>query len=216
MGYFGGCRCQELLNMKINHIEDRGSVMVVDIPESKTDIRKRFTIVEENEFSALGLVRKYMLLRPSGPERFFLTYRGKRCTVQPVGKNTFGKIPSKIASFLELPNPETFTGHCLRRTSATALVNAGANMTTLKRHGGWRSSTVAEGYLADSMELKNKTARMLAGMSDERRETSCLNTVINSDNRSIENPCNSGNNFSGKFDNCRFVFVNTLEGVKDL
>ncbi|XP_045461278.1 uncharacterized protein LOC123671465 [Harmonia axyridis] len=217
MGYFGGCRCQELLNMKINHIEDRGSVMVVDIPESKTDIRKRFTIVEENECSALSLVRKYMLLRPSGPERFFLTYRGKRCSVQPVGKNTFGKIPSKIASFLELSNPEAFTGHCLRRTSATALVNAGANMTTLKRHGGWRSSTVAEGYLADSMELKNKTARMLAGMSDERRETtSCLNTVINSDNRLIENPCNSGNNFNGKFDKCRFIFVNTLEGVKDL
>ncbi|XP_045476285.1 uncharacterized protein LOC123681945 [Harmonia axyridis] len=141
MGYFGGCRCQELLNMKINHIEDRGSVMVVDIPESKTDIRERFTFVEENEFSALSLVRKYMLLRSS---------------VQPVGKNTFEKITSKITSFLELPNPETFTGHCLRRTSATALVNAGANMTTLKRHGGWRSSTVAEGYLADSMGLKTK------------------------------------------------------------
>ncbi|KAJ8913787.1 hypothetical protein NQ315_002693 [Exocentrus adspersus] len=40
-------------------------------------------------------------------------------------------------------------------------------MTTLKRHGGWRSSTVPEGYLADSMELKNKTTRMLAGISDE-------------------------------------------------
>lgn len=217
MGYFGGCRGQELLNMKISHIEDRGSVMVVDIPESKTDIRKKFTIVEENEFSALSLVRKYMSLRPSGPERFFLTYREKRCTVQPVGKNTFGKMPSKIASFLGLPNPEAFTGHCLRRTSATALVNAGANMTTLKRHGGWRSSTVAEGYLADSMELKKKTARMLAGISDERKETSTsyLNTVINSDNSSMENPCNSGNNFSGKFDNCRFIFVNTLEGVKE-
>ncbi|KAJ8914929.1 hypothetical protein NQ315_016083, partial [Exocentrus adspersus] len=136
MGYFGGCRGQELLNMMINHIADRDSVMVVDIPESKTDIRKKFTIVEENEFSALGQVRKYMSLRPSGSERFFLTYREKRCTVQPVGKNTFGKMPSKIANFLGLPDPEAFMGRCLRRTSATALINAGANMTTLKRHGG--------------------------------------------------------------------------------
>ncbi|KAJ8912533.1 hypothetical protein NQ315_014477 [Exocentrus adspersus] len=154
MGYFGDCRGQKLLNMKIYHIKDRDSVMVVDIPESKKDICKKFTIVEENEFSALGLVRKYLpiCLCGSGSERYFLTYREKSCTVQPVGKNTFGKMPSKIANFLGLPDPEAFTGHCLRRTSATALVNAGANMTTLKRHGRWRSSTVAEGYLADSME----------------------------------------------------------------
>ncbi|KAJ8914856.1 hypothetical protein NQ315_014869 [Exocentrus adspersus] len=193
MGYFGGCRGQELLNMKINHIEDRGSVMVVDIPESKMDIRKKFTIVEENEFSALGLVRKYMSLRPSGSERFFLTYREKRCTVQSVGKNTFGKMPSKIANFLGLPDPEAFTGHCLLRTSATALVNAGANMTTLKRHGVWRSSTVAEGYLADSMELKNKTARMLAGISADEgsgTSTSYLTTVIGTKNSSNESCCN--------------------------
>lgn len=192
MGYFGGCRCQELLDMKINHIEDRGSVILVNIPESETDNSIKFTIVEENDFSAVGLVRKYMSLRPSGLERFFLTYRDNGCTVQPVGKNTFGKIPSKIASFLNLPNPETFTGHSLRRISTLS------NMTTLKRHGGWRSSTVAEGYLDDSME--NKTARMLAGISDERSEetpTSYLSAVINSDNSSMKKYYDSGNNYSG-------------------
>ncbi|XP_023312630.1 uncharacterized protein LOC111692753, partial [Anoplophora glabripennis] len=127
MGYFGGCRSQELLNMKISDIEDRDSVMVVNVPESKTGVSKKFTIVDEKEFSALPLLRLYMSLRPKG-----------------------------------LPNPSSYTGHCLRRTSATALANAGATMTNLKRHGGWKSSTVAEGYLEDSIELRNKTARMLS------------------------------------------------------
>lgn len=113
MGYFGRCRSQELLNMTINDIEDRGSVMVVNIPESKTGIRRQFTIVEETAFPTLSLIRSYVSLRPSGIARFFLTYREKRCTVQPVGKNTFNKIPNKIASFLGLLNPNAYTVHCL-------------------------------------------------------------------------------------------------------
>lgn len=59
-----------------------------------------------------------------------------------------------IAAFLKLPNPEQFTGHCFRRSSATMLVNAGGDLLTLKRHGGWRSSAVAEGYIDDSIENK--------------------------------------------------------------
>ncbi|XP_074037660.1 uncharacterized protein [Leptinotarsa decemlineata] len=74
MGYFGGCRSQELLNMKISDIEDRDSVMVVNVPESKTGVSKKFTVVDEKEFSALPLLRLYMSLRPKGIERFFLSF----------------------------------------------------------------------------------------------------------------------------------------------
>ncbi|XP_074038703.1 uncharacterized protein [Leptinotarsa decemlineata] len=166
MGYFGGCRSQELLNMKISDIEDRDSVMVVNVPESKTGVSKKFTVVDEKEFSALPLLRFYRSLRPKGIERFFLSFRQN--------KNMFGKIPSKIAMYLGLPNSFSYTGHCLRRTSATALANAGATMTNLKRHGGWKSSTVAEGYLEDSIELRNKTARMLSTLSSEEAGPSTL------------------------------------------
>ncbi|XP_018567561.1 uncharacterized protein LOC108908122 [Anoplophora glabripennis] len=86
MGYFGGCRSQELLNMKISDIEDRDSVMVVNVPESKTGVSKKFTIVDEKEFSALPLLRLYMSLRPKGIERFFLRFRQNKCTSQPIGK----------------------------------------------------------------------------------------------------------------------------------
>ncbi|KAJ8915459.1 hypothetical protein NQ315_003222 [Exocentrus adspersus] len=60
-------------------------------------------------------------------------------------------------------NPEFYTGHCLRRSSATLLANAGANMTTLKRHGGWKSSTVAEGYLEDSIQNKMELQKKFKG-----------------------------------------------------
>lgn len=63
-------------------------------------------------------------------------------------------MAKEIAKFLSLENPESYTGHCFRRSSATILVNSGTDLLALKRHGGWRSSAVAEGYVDDS--IKNK------------------------------------------------------------
>ncbi|KAJ8980995.1 hypothetical protein NQ317_014862 [Molorchus minor] len=53
---------------------------------------------------------------------------------------------------------ELYTGHCFRRTSASFLADSGANLCTIKRHGGWKSSSVAEGYLEDSLENKKRIA----------------------------------------------------------
>lgn len=93
--------------------------------------------------------------------RLFLQYRFGKCTIQPVGINQFSKIPTLIARYLQLLNPECYTGHSFRRTSATFLVGAGADILSLKRHGGWRSSSVAEGYLEDCMEGKIQVSNQI-------------------------------------------------------
>lgn len=92
---------------------------------------------------------------------FFLNYQNGKCTKQPVGINKFGTMAKDIAKFLQLPNPELYTGHCFRRSSATILVNAGADLLTLKRHGGWKSSNVAESYIDNSMANKMKISRSI-------------------------------------------------------
>ncbi|KAH0812075.1 hypothetical protein GEV33_010716 [Tenebrio molitor] len=79
--------------------------------------------------------------------------------VKPVEINTFGQPPSKIAAYLKLEDPKTYTGHCFRRSSATLLAAGGGDLVSLKRHGGWRSSTVAEGYIEDCVEERIKIAR---------------------------------------------------------
>ena len=87
--------------------------------------------------------------------RFF--YKNEKCTVQPIGRNTLGKIPNVVAKFLKLPTPKLYTGHCMRRSSTTLLANAGADITTIKRHG-WKSTAVAEGYIEDSVPHKANIA----------------------------------------------------------
>ncbi|KAJ8946908.1 hypothetical protein NQ317_011057, partial [Molorchus minor] len=79
----------------------------------------------------------------------------------PVGKNIMGKIPSVVASYLKLPDVACYTGHCLRRSSATLLADAGVDITTIKRHAGWKSTTVAEGYVENSIENKTKIANQV-------------------------------------------------------
>jgi hypothetical protein len=48
-------------------------------------------------------------------ERLFVFYRNGKCSTQPVGINTFGKIPSDIAKYLGLTNPHEYSGHTFRR-----------------------------------------------------------------------------------------------------
>ncbi|KAJ4440268.1 hypothetical protein ANN_08407 [Periplaneta americana] len=39
--------------------------------------------------------------------------------------------------------------------------DAGANISTLKRHGGWHSTFAAEGYVENSMENKKEIANLI-------------------------------------------------------
>ncbi|KAJ8911019.1 hypothetical protein NQ315_016588 [Exocentrus adspersus] len=108
-------------------------------------------------------------------KRLFLYYKAGKCSSQPVGKNTMGKIPSVVASYLKLPDAACYTGHCLRRSSATLLADAGVDITTIKRHAGWKSTTVAEGYVENSIENKTKIAnQVLVGTT-----TSAITKTVN-------------------------------------
>ncbi len=109
-------------------------------------------------------MKKYFELRTSvssEQKRFFMRFQNGKCINQPVGKNSFSTIPSKIATLLNLDNPEKYTGHSFRRTSATLLANTGVDVLALKRHGGWKSGNIAEGYVADSITNKNDVANKI-------------------------------------------------------
>ncbi|XP_023313162.1 uncharacterized protein LOC111693184 [Anoplophora glabripennis] len=153
LGISGACRREELTKMSVDDIEDKGSILIVKVPDTKTNIQRIFTV---SNLDYIDIYRKYVALRPSyaSSRRLFLKYQNKRCINQVVGINSIGGMPSLIAKYLKLPNSDAYTGHCFRRTSATLLANAGGDICSLKRHGGWKSSTVAEGYVEDSINNK--------------------------------------------------------------
>jgi len=81
-----------------------------------------------------------IFLRPANvkSDRFFLNYKNGKCAKQVIGKNKIENMPKEIAKYLNLPDPQAYTGHSIRRTSATLLDDSGGDITTPKRHGGWK------------------------------------------------------------------------------
>ncbi|KAJ8916795.1 hypothetical protein NQ315_005800 [Exocentrus adspersus] len=92
-----GSRCCELTNLKSTDVKDTGSYLLVSIPDTKTGISRKFTIIEEGFcVNAIEICRKYISLRPIRltQDRFFLRYMNQKCTSHPVGNNTLAKVPS--------------------------------------------------------------------------------------------------------------------------
>ncbi|KAJ8910666.1 hypothetical protein NQ315_011184 [Exocentrus adspersus] len=94
-------------------------------------------------------------------------------------------MPKNIASFLNLPYLEQYTGHCFRRSSTSILADSGADLLTIKRHGGWKSNTVAEGYIDTSKGNKKKIAAKILGEETPSAiscEVSCFFELIGKKN----------------------------------
>ena len=104
-GTYGACRREELTNVSVNDVEDRGSVLVVTIPKTKTNKKRVFTIIDDDVVSALVVYRKYAALRPANVHhsRFFLQYRNKVCTVQPVEKTPLELFQSRLLNIFSCP-----------------------------------------------------------------------------------------------------------------
>jgi len=165
MGVAGACRGIELCQLLCEDVQDIGTGFLVNLRNTKNNKERSF-IIKNSSSSAtdvVGLCRKYIALKPKSPKnnRFFVFYKNGKCGQQPIGKNMFGQFPQKIARFLNLPNPHLYTGHCFRRTSASILADSGVNIEQLKRHGGWKSGAVAEGYVERSMNNKKQVSEQI-------------------------------------------------------
>ncbi|XP_039280998.1 uncharacterized protein LOC120350644 [Nilaparvata lugens] len=191
LGIFGACRRDDLLQLNVDDIKDNGSFIVVFLEEGKTHSKRSFTITDEDcPFSPCELIRKYISLRPSTmiSKRLFIKYNQGKCSSQHVGKNTIAAVPKKVAQYLGLDKPESYTGHALRRTSASMLVEGGGDLLTLKRHGGWKSSSVAEGYIEDSIARKVEVSKKLFNSID--RHTTSSTITSNSEARALDEDVN--------------------------
>lgn len=156
--------------MKISDLDILENRIIIVIPVTKTNSSRTFVITKPEW---IIVIKQYYDLRNNiESERFFLQMRYGKVTRQPFGHNSIGNFPKKIATYLKLESVNGFTGHCFRRTSATLLANTGGDILQLKRLGGWKSSTVAEGYVENSLHGQVKIANMLSNVEQSGSSTS--------------------------------------------
>lgn len=170
-------RRAELTNVAMSDVEDDSKMLIVRTPMIKTNTPRFFVIYGV----FYEIVKKYMSLRPYGIEkhnRFFIHYSEGRCIRQPIGINTMGQVPKTVATYLHLPDPKLYTGHSFRRTSATLLVDGGGDLNDLKRHGGWKSTSVAEGYIDESLRHKEEIQKKITKAIAVKNIDARINTLL--------------------------------------
>ncbi|CAH0553832.1 unnamed protein product [Brassicogethes aeneus] len=116
MGSMGACRMKEMREMSVKDFEDIGTAVIVTVPDTKTNMSvRKFTITD----IYYEIWKRYYNLRPpnTNHDAFFLKYHRGRYTTQRIGKNKFCEMGKEIAMFLNLPNPQSYTGLCFRRSS---------------------------------------------------------------------------------------------------
>ncbi|XP_044752134.1 uncharacterized protein LOC123312026 [Coccinella septempunctata] len=177
-GVAGALRKDELYRLRKNDVQDIGTKFLVTVQSSRSHSNRIFTVVDNDEHTVLVLIRRYISLRLANTphDKFFVFYRNDKCTVQPVGSNTFAKLPSIIADFLKLEQPLLYTGHCFRRSSASIHSDSGSEFSTIKHLGGRKSTTVAENISREScMEVSDVNA----SISSTHSLTNIVGNTIN-------------------------------------
>lgn len=178
-GIFGSSRRCELCDLRLHDIKEEGSVLVITIRPSKTIKARRFTVADNDAISYVRLVKQYLSLRPQNvsTDRVFLRYDKGKCTNQVVGINTFGSCPLQIARYLKLDDPEKYTGHAFRRTSATIMANSGMTIDQIQRQVGWKSAAVASGYVEESITNKNHVSNVIGSAINGSETSLCSENV---------------------------------------
>ena len=128
-----------------------------------------------------------------GSGRMFKTYRERKdgtwyYTKQPMGIHTLRKISCHVAGFLQLPEPEMYTGHYLRRSAANKLAEANVSSVAMKQHFNWTSENTARKYLENTDASKLEMSKRMAGGSGSGTENISSKNIY--------------------FENCSHVIVN--------
>jgi len=177
-GVYGLLRRQELTYLEFENVDmTESDAIFTTLRRCKSDNKDSIYAITDEV--SIGLVKKYVGLFRNGERngRFFKKINKKlKPTKQPIGINYIGKIASEIAEFLQLQDPKKYTSHGMRRTGATFLANAGISLPLLKNAGGWKSSTCAEGYIAESTTTKRKIGEMMSVNATSDTTTSSSST----------------------------------------
>jgi integrase len=181
--YFGALRMSECAAILQADVTLTARGLLVKIIRKKTDkasVGTTFVVpnlenLKAHEYNPIDLYKDYIYQTAHvTTKRLFVKYNPKtqEYVSSPIGKNTMAKYPSRVAEFLKLDNPSSYTGHSLRATSATILADSRSSLENLKCHGGWKSTSVAEGYVRESAHNKTDIAFSLTAPTTTTNTTS--------------------------------------------
>lgn len=182
VGTFAGLRSGELHDLQFSDVNVCDAGLKISIRRSKTDQQEQgtYVLIPSIEDPSLDPVKTFLRYSDLVPEKtnLFLQYHVDKYVRQPIGKNSFTPIIQTMAKALKLEHWEAFRTHSLRSTMATILADAEGTEQEIKRHGRWKSSSVASEYVRSSHLGEIKVAKKMADTIDQESPLKKKPTII--------------------------------------
>ena len=92
----------------MNQIDDHRTMLVIRVYITKTKIPWSFTVAGD----LYKICKQYLEIRKKvrKTDRLFLYITNEKCENKPISMNKISAMPKQIATFLEFPEPESYTG----------------------------------------------------------------------------------------------------------
>jgi len=161
VGWMGALRASELVALDWNDVTDAEQGLELEIRRSKTNKTDNPEIIAlpllSNEYHAVCPVRNLRALRPDAEKNSPVFFGdGDR-----LSRRSVSRIIERSAELARLEGH--FSSHCLRRGFATFAAARGITELQLMRHGRWKSSVVASGYVERSKLWTENPLTILLG-----------------------------------------------------
>ena len=184
MAYYRGLRHAELMELQLEKIQktDEGLYITHSRCKQRTDKRdSRYLVPNEGPAEVVSSYIK-PINDDLGVFSSRVFYRGNHMAFFStlIGKNLVSKVPAEVAQLLKRENPNTFTFHSLRRTSATIAVDQGASMQQMTDFYGWSNTNMPQEYVSTRKKSCKLMAEKLLGAVDKttwgNTNSSCTTT----------------------------------------
>ena len=128
----------------------------------------------EEGFDWAGCLNQYvtMVKEELGKHSGRVFYTGRKdgsLTKQVMGRNMVSDVPHLVANWLGKENPEDYTFHSFRRSSATAAADRGATAQQMVDFFGWKSHAMTSEYISTSDHQLDKMAKRLSRTDKTKR-----------------------------------------------
>lgn len=166
LGFFGALRGNELVQVQREHLQLEPQGLTLLIPRSKTDPTGEGQTCAipalNNPYCPLQTIQRW--LDESGIVSGYL-FRGinqwQQMSPQPLSLDGFNKILRQLAADCQLPEPQRYSSHSLRRGLATSASAAGASFKSIMRQGRWRHEGTVLEYIEDGQKFQDNAVTKL-------------------------------------------------------
>ncbi|MBS0288400.1 MAG: tyrosine-type recombinase/integrase [Proteobacteria bacterium] len=166
VGFFGALRVSELTDLKYENIKFVAEGMEILIPRSKTDPtgQGQYCAIPfgNNKLCAVKAIENWFVkANITCGYAFRKVDKHQRIGDTPLTHKSISIIIKNLAQICQLPEPQYFSSHSLRRGFATSASRKGASILSIMRQGRWRHEGTVLGYIEEAQRFEDNAADLI-------------------------------------------------------